>query len=35
MVKGAMDFIDTYTFNISQHRNFGREMDGLSSMVAY
>ena len=35
MAKGAKDFIDAYTFNISQHGNFDREMDGLSSMVAY
>ena len=35
MVKGAEDFIDAYTFNISQHKNFDRELDGLSSMVAF
>lgn len=35
MAKGAKDFIDIYTFNISQHRNFDREMNGMSSMVAY
>lgn len=35
MVKGAMDFIDAYAFAISQHRSFDREMDGLSSIVAY
>ena len=35
MVKGAKDFIDAYTFNISQHRNFQREEDGLAEMVAY
>lgn len=35
MVKEAKDFIDVYTFNISQHRNFDRELDGLSAMVAY
>ena len=35
MVKGAKDFIDAYTFAISQHKNFDREFDGLSSMVAY
>jgi catalase len=35
MVKGAKDFIDAYTFAISQHKNFDRELDGLSSMVAY
>ena len=35
MVKGAKDFVDAYFFSISQHRNFDREMEGLSSMVAY
>ena len=35
LVKGAKDFIDAYTFAISQHKNFDRELDGLSSMVAY
>ncbi len=35
MAKGAKDFVDAYTFNISQHKNFDLEMDGLSSMVAY
>ena len=28
MAKGAKDFIDVYTFNISQHKNFDRETDG-------
>lgn len=35
MAKGAKAFIDSYTWNISQHRNFDREMQGLSMMVAY
>jgi catalase len=35
MLKGAKNFIDAYAFNISQHRNFQRELDGLTSMVAY
>jgi len=35
MVKGAKDFVDSYFFAISQHKNFDREMDGLSAMVAY
>lgn len=35
MVKGAKNFVDVYAFNISQHRNFKRELDGLTSMVAY
>jgi catalase len=35
MAKGAKDFIDAYTYEISMHRNWAREMDGLSEMVAY
>ncbi|KAI9733207.1 MAG: catalase A [Claussenomyces sp. TS43310] len=35
MIKGAKSFIDAYAYNISQHRNFQREADGLTSMVAY
>jgi len=35
MAKGATNFIDAYTYAISLHKNFDREMDGLSSMVAY
>jgi catalase len=35
MVKGAKEFVDAYTYAISQHKNFDREMEGLSSMVAY
>ncbi|KAF1955198.1 catalase-domain-containing protein [Byssothecium circinans] len=35
MVKGAKDFVAAYTFAISQHKNFDRELEGLSSMVAY
>jgi len=35
MVKGAKSFVDAYAFNISQHRNFQRELDGLTSMVAF
>ena len=35
MLKGAKNFLDAYAFNISQHRNFQRELDGLTSMVAY
>jgi len=35
MLKGAKNFMDAYAFNISQHRNFKRELDGLTSMVAY
>ena len=34
-VNGAKDFIGAYNFAISQHWNFDREMDGLSSMVVY
>lgn len=35
MVKGAKDFVSAYTFAISQHRNFDRELTGLSTMIAY
>ena len=35
MVKGAKDFVDAYTFEISQHKNWQRELDGLSAQVAY
>ncbi|OAK97671.1 catalase-domain-containing protein [Phaeosphaeriaceae sp. SRC1lsM3a] len=35
MVKGAKDFVSAYTFAISQHKNFERELAGLSTMVAY
>jgi catalase len=35
MLKGAKDFINAYAWNISQHRNFQRELDGLTSAVAY
>lgn len=35
MMKGAKNFMDAYAYNISQHRNFQRELDGLTSMVAY
>lgn len=35
MAKGGKNFADAYAYNISQHRNFKRELDGLTSMVAY
>jgi catalase len=35
MAKGAKNFADAYTYAISQHRNFQRELDGLTSQVAY
>lgn len=35
MAKGAKDFLEAYFFAISQHRNWQRELDGLSTMVAY
>jgi len=35
MLKGAKNFLDAYAFNISQHRNFLRELDGLTTMVAF
>ncbi|KAI7458769.1 Catalase-1 [Hortaea werneckii] len=35
MAKGAKDFIDAYTYEISQHKNFERELKGFPMMVAY
>ena len=35
MAKGAKDFVSAYTFAISQHKNFDRELAGLNAMVAY
>lgn len=35
MAKGAKEFVDAYTFEISQHKNFEREMKGFNMMVAY
>jgi len=35
MVKGAKNFAEAYGFAISQHRNWDRELSGLSKMVAY
>ncbi|KAH8801575.1 catalase-like domain-containing protein [Xylogone sp. PMI_703] len=35
LIKGAKKFLDAYAFNISQHRNFKREEDGLTDLIAY
>jgi catalase len=35
MAKGAKDFVSSYLFAISQHKNFDRELAGLNAMVAY
>lgn len=35
LAKGAKDFVDAFCYAISQHKNFDREMEGLSAMVAY
>ncbi|EMC98652.1 hypothetical protein BAUCODRAFT_30922 [Baudoinia panamericana UAMH 10762] len=35
MAKGAKDFVDAYTFEISQHKNFERELKGFPMMVAF
>ena len=35
LIKGSKDLVEAYAFAISQHKNFDRELDGLSSMVAY
>ena len=34
MVKEAKDFVSSFFFQISQHRNWQRELDGLSDMVS-
>ncbi|KUI55594.1 Catalase-1 [Cytospora mali] len=31
----GVSFVEKFFFSISQHRNFARELDGLSTMVAY
>ena len=33
MVKGAKDFLGSFFYQISQHRNWAREMDGWADMV--
>jgi catalase len=35
ILKGAKDFVGKFFYQISQHRNFQRELDGLPSAVAY
>lgn len=35
MSEGAKDFMGLYAFQISQHRNFERELKGFPTMVAY
>jgi catalase len=35
MMKGAAEFVDAYTYEISKHKNFEREMQGFPYMVAY
>lgn len=35
MKRGSKNFLNSYAYNISQHRNFERELDGLTSMIAY
>ena len=35
IVKDAKDFISTFFYQISQHRNYKRELDGLASTVAF
>ncbi|KAF3769698.1 hypothetical protein M406DRAFT_105038 [Cryphonectria parasitica EP155] len=35
IAKEAKSFVDQFFFSISQHRNWDRELDGLSTMVAY
>lgn len=33
--KGAKDFVSAYTWAISQHKNFERDLAVLNAMVAY
>lgn len=35
MAKGAADFTSAYLWNIAQHKNFERELQGFPMMVAY
>lgn len=35
MVSGSKDFVDAFFYQISQHKNWAREMDGLTEMVAF
>ncbi|EON98254.1 putative catalase 1 protein [Phaeoacremonium minimum UCRPA7] len=35
IAKGATGFLEQFFFSIAQHRNWDRELDGLSTMVAY
>ena len=35
MAKNAKNFVEAYSYTISQHRNWDRELGGLSTMVAY
>lgn len=34
-VQGAKGFLDAFAYNIAQHRNFQRELDGVNDLVAY
>jgi catalase len=35
IVKGAKDFIGAFSYSLSKHRNWDRELDGLQDMVAF
>ncbi|CAD0106437.1 unnamed protein product [Aureobasidium uvarum] len=35
LIKGAKDFTTAFSYAISQHKNYQRELDGLANMVAY
>lgn len=35
IVEGGDSFLEAYAYEISQHRNYDRELDGLSDQVAY
>jgi catalase len=35
VAKGAKGFLEKFVINVSNHRCWQRELDGLSTMVAY
>lgn len=35
IMKGAKNFLDAYAYNIAQHRNYERELKGLTNLVAF
>lgn len=35
IAKGAKDFAQSFFFEVAQHKNFQRELDGLAAKVAF